>query len=207
MAVSLWGNLFTSFFLFLEYHISFSTLWDISGRVWILLMFSKIYCSPYVFWRIQKRDSRSLSSVCLGASLNLGEQRHWATSQYQDMAGHLWIDNPVVLNRSVVTPLRDWMTLSQGSLVRYPAYQIFTVHNRAKLQLWNSNKNDFMVGGQQNMMNCIKGTVSKGCSVRKLENNCDRQFILFFFGRNSIFLSGAVWQDYCPISLRFLELE
>lgn len=34
---------------------------------------------------------------------------------------------------------------------------IYTViHNNSKLQLWNSNENDFMVSGHHNLENCIK---------------------------------------------------
>lgn len=55
--------------------------------------------------------------------------------------------------------------------VRYPAYQdTYTmIHNNsqiAKLQSWNSNKNNLMVGGQHNIRYNIKGL-----RIRKGENH------------------------------------
>ena len=49
------------------------------------------------------------------------------------------------------------MTLSQGSHIRYPAYQKLTLRfiTVEELQLWSSSKNNFMAGGHPNMRNCI----------------------------------------------------
>lgn len=58
-------------------------------------------------------------------------------------------------------------TLSQGLHIRHPAYHILMLWliTLAELHLWSSNKNNFTVGGHQNMKNCIKGL-----QHRKIEN-------------------------------------
>ena len=53
------------------------------------------------------------------------------------------------------TVLNLWVDPLRGWHIRYPAYQIFTLWfvTVAKLQLWSSNKDNFMVGGHHNMRN------------------------------------------------------
>ena len=64
------------------------------------------------------------------------------------------------------------MTLSQGLHIRYSVYQIFTLWfiTVAKLQLWSSNENAFMVGGHYK-----RGTVLKGVVIGKVESHWSKQ--------------------------------
>ena len=115
-------------------------------------------------------SSSSMPSVCPGAALhNLSEVQHLPPQRettcsclaslrnvkekkLHSVYQTAWSDEkcphwPVVLSRWVTTPLGIGGTVSQGSHIRYPAYQIFTLQSItvAKLQLGSSNKNNFMV--------------------------------------------------------------
>ena len=66
-----------------------------------------------------------------------------------------------------------WSSGSQGSDIRYPVYQIFTLQliTVAKLQLWGGNKNNLMDG-----VTITREAVLKGHGIRKAENHCRRHF-------------------------------
>lgn len=55
-------------------------------------------------------------------------------------------------------PFEHLTSLSQGSLIIYPAYQIFALWLVARLQLWSSNEDNYMVGAHHNMKNCTRET-------------------------------------------------
>jgi hypothetical protein len=50
-----------------------------------------------------------------------------------------------------------------GLYIRHSAYQIFTLLliTVAKLQLWSSNKNNFMAEGHHNMRHCIERSLGR----------------------------------------------
>ena len=70
----------------------------------------------------------------------------------------------VILNLWAMTPL-----LLNDAFARVTC-QIFTLWfiTVAKIQLWSSNENYFILGGHHKMGNCIL----KDCSIRKVENHC-----------------------------------
>jgi hypothetical protein len=65
-----------------------------------------------------------------------------------------WIMTPFVC----VCVWGGWVTLSQGLDIRYSAHQTLWFITVAQLQLWSSNKNNFMVEGHHNTRTCIKGS-------------------------------------------------
>jgi hypothetical protein len=76
----------------------------------------------------------------------------------------------LVLNLWITTPLGMKQPHSQGSHIRYPAYQMFILQfiTVAKLQLWNGYKIILWVGG----VTTTWGTVLKGYNIRAVENHC-----------------------------------
>jgi hypothetical protein len=91
------------------------------------------------------------------------------------------LDDPQLVGHYLIAGLT---TLSQGSHIRYTAYQIniwFTLRfvSLPKLQLWSSKKNNFMIRGVTKTW----GTVLKDHGIRKAENHCSigivHRFVLF----------------------------
>jgi hypothetical protein len=103
----------------------------------------------------------------------------------------LWCSKRALLSRALVLNL--WLETPLG----WATYQIFTFWFMivAKLQLWSSNQNNFIVGGSAQYH--IWGTLLKGHNLRKVGNNWPRSDMRVW-QRLKAHIWTPVWQLTSP---------
>lgn len=93
------------------------------------------------------------------------------------------------------------MTLTQGVTQNYRKTQVIyiMIHDRGRIIVMKSHQDNFMVGGQHNMRDCIKGF-----SIRKVEDHCSRDcwasswvlWLLVGSGSHDLTVNSSLWMSF-----------